>query len=401
MKLLKYYNNIILLLVIIVGSYIGSKIEYKNTVEIFLTISHIIREILTFVLPFIIFSFLFQSVIKIGQGKSIVFLSTLITMVCLSNLTSNWFAYLVGFFTPSSSLIESSSSTLEINPLFSIKIGVLFSNDKAIIAAIVLGLASNFIAYKRAQVNIMANKLEYGAKFFLNKIFIPILPIFILGYISKAAYEGSIVRVIKDNYLLFYAMFASCIGYTIIVLTIAHITKIINIKRFIASILQPCITAITTMSSLAALPLSIKATSNNIKGKNIATSVLPITTNIHLLGDSICIPIMAFIILKSYGLGFPSIEDYVIFSFFFVVYKFAVAAVPGGGIIVMIPVLEKYLGFNAEMSAIITTFYILFDFFGTTMNVLGNNIFIISFNKLFLYVEKILNLKEKKVRTTN
>jgi Na+/H+-dicarboxylate symporter len=63
--------------------------------------------------------------------------------------------------------------------------------------------------------------------------------------------------------------------------------------------------------------------------------------------------------------------------------QFAIAAVPGGGILVMLPLLETHLGFSGEMSALITALYILFDPAVTIMNVLGNSALVIFISKLF------------------
>lgn len=41
----------------------------------------------------------------------------------------------------------------------------------------------------------------------------------------------------------------------------------------------------------------------------------------------------------------------------------------------MLPILEKYLGFNVEMMSLITALYILFDPVITAANVLGNGCF--------------------------
>jgi Na+/H+-dicarboxylate symporter len=68
----------------------------------------------------------------------------------------------------------------------------------------------------------------------------------------------------------------------------------------------------------------------------------------------------------------PSLWSYFVFTIFFVIAKFSVAAVPAGGIIVMVPILEKYLNFNTEMSSLIVAIYIIFDPIVTGFNVLGN-----------------------------
>ena len=96
------------------------------------------------------------------------------------------------------------------------------------------------------------------------------------------------------------------------------------------------------------------------------------TASIHLIGDCIAIPCFAFAILKSYGYPAPTFYTYLIFTIYFVIAKFSVAAVPGGGILVMLPVLEQHLGFNAEMLSLITALYILFDPVITSANIIGN-----------------------------
>ncbi|WP_253305916.1 cation:dicarboxylate symporter family transporter [unidentified bacterial endosymbiont] len=115
-----------------------------------------------------------------------------------------------------------------------------------------------------------------------------------------------------------------------------------------------------------------KGTELNLNNKEIAGAVIPATVNIHLVGDCFAIPLFAYAVLKSFGMDEPSLLNYLIFSFYFVLAKFSVSAIPGGGIIVMLPILEKYLGFNTEMMSLITALYILFDPVITAANVLGN-----------------------------
>src|SRR5262249_43977507 len=111
--------------------------------------------------------------------------------------------------------------------------------------------------------------------------------------------------------------------------------------------------------------------------------VIPSTVNIHLIGDCLAIPIFAFAILKNFGMAEPSFLAYISFAFYFVMAKFSVAAVPGGGILVMLPILESHLGFNGEMISLITALYILFDPVITSANVLGNGGFCLVINKIY------------------
>lgn len=137
-----------------------------------------------------------------------------------------------------------------------------------------------------------------------------------------------------------------------------------------------------TMSSAASMPLTIIGTEKNTDNSNLAHSVIPTTVNVHLVGDCFAIPIFAYAVLKNYGIEEPTLLAYLIFAGYFVLAKFSVAAIPGGGIIVMLPILENYLGLKGEMLSLITTLYILFDPIVTCANVFGNGAFAMVINKL-------------------
>jgi Na+/H+-dicarboxylate symporter len=130
------------------------------------------------------------------------------------------------------------------------------------------------------------------------------------------------------------------------------------------------------------------AAEKNANDPDIVRSIIPATVNIHLVGDCFAIPIFAYAILKNYGMVEPSLMHYLIFSYYFVIAKFSVAAIPGGGIIVMLPVLESYLGFNSSMCALITALYILFDPVITCVNVLGNGGFAQIMDRLIINKRK-------------
>ncbi|MBM3208450.1 MAG: dicarboxylate/amino acid:cation symporter [Chlamydiae bacterium] len=144
------------------------------------------------------------------------------------------------------------------------------------------------------------------------------------------------------------------------------------------------------------MPLTLIAAEKNAENPDIAKSCIPATVNIHLIGDCLAIPIFAFAVLKNFNLPEPSLMQYSIFAMYFVLAKFSVAAIPGGGIIVMLPILESQLGFSAEMLSLISALYILFDPVITTANILGNGAF-------SLIIDKVHRLthKENKLKTVN
>ena len=149
------------------------------------------------------------------------------------------------------------------------------------------------------------------------------------------------------------------------------------------NMLPAAIARFGSMSSAAAMPLTILGTEKNVKNREMARSIIPATVNIHLIGDCFAIPIFAFAVMKGFQVAEPSFVNYLLFASFFVLAKFSVAAVPGGGILVMLPILENYLGFQADMLSLITALYILFDPVITCANVLGNGAFAMGVDGLF------------------
>jgi Na+/H+-dicarboxylate symporter len=102
-----------------------------------------------------------------------------------------------------------------------------------------------------------------------------------------------------------------------------------------------------------------------------------------MLGDALGIPLMALSLYVVQYHNMPEFSAYLTFAISYVLAKFAAAGIPGGTIIVMIPVLESSLQFTPEMSGIILMMYILFDPFCTAFNIFGNGLFPIVFEKIW------------------
>jgi Na+/H+-dicarboxylate symporter len=191
----------------------------------------------------------------------------------------------------------------------------------------------------------------------------------------KLQEEGVFVQVIKDYTLIFAMIGFALFVYINLAYMLASKGKVQEWISCLKNMMPAAISGLSTMSSAASMPLTILGVEKNTRNKMIAKSVVPATVNIHLIGDCFAIPIFAYAVMKSFGMNEPTLLMYLTFTFFFVISKFSVAGVPGGGILVMLPVLEANLGFNAGMLSLITALYILFDPVITCANVLGNGAF--------------------------
>ncbi|MEI6791477.1 MAG: cation:dicarboxylase symporter family transporter, partial [Myxococcaceae bacterium] len=302
-------------------------------------ISLTIKEVLIFVLPVLIFSFVFSSMVNLGK-RAMQFVLLVIPLVCLSNFTSTWLAYFSGsFLIPNniaiSDLLQSNAS---LPAPWAFKLPQLISNDMALLFGFTLGLISAFAFPDRAGT--WSLRLVSISHAVLNRFFVPIMPIFILGFTLKLAHD-QILSVLLQNYLaIFLIIFCSVFGYILFAYGLLSGFRFQVWRESLRNMWPAALAGFSTMSSAAAMPLTLLAAEKNTERPEISGPVIPATVNIHLVGDCFAIPIFALAILLSFGSALPDFSTYAIFVLYFVLAKFAVAAVPGGGILVMLPVLE-------------------------------------------------------------
>lgn len=354
--------------------------------QFFFAISLSIKEILMIIIPFVVFSSVYKAFINVKNiGGYIIII--LIICVISSNLFSLTLAGLFNYFFIYSRNIANISTEVANNvnnlqPLWNLTLPKFIPNNIALLSALLLGIFK--LRFAEKYINKFAIISEYFTRIFLMRCFIPCLPIFIFGFLIKSI-NDDVFRSLKTyDSIIYLWMFLLLFIYLVLLLIAASFLYNISYKTIIKNTVASVITAFSTMSSSAALPFTIEAARKNTGNKIISDLVMPTTMNIHMIGDSICIPIMAVIILRTFGFAPPELYQYGIFIFAFIITKFSGAGLPSGSIIVMIPVLENNLGFTPEMIGLITTFYMITDPIITSANVIGNNLFVMYFNKLII-----------------
>ncbi|MFM8454505.1 MAG: cation:dicarboxylate symporter family transporter [Gammaproteobacteria bacterium] len=377
---------LILLGIVFFGQYIP--LAFKS---VFYTISLNIREILMLSLPIIVAVSLMQCLIS-QKNQALAFVLVLFSLVTLSNFVTSWVAYFTGSFGLSFFDLASDSAThiplaSQVQSLWSLSDYThgswrnYYKNEFGLLFGLVIGIL--FSVLQNIQVHQLIQKTNAYVGLFLERIFSPILPLFAFGFILKMQEDGVLARVI-DAYLPMIAIIVTVIlSYMALMFLLASGFNYKQSLIYLRQALPAGIMGFSTMSSLACIPVNIKAAEANTNNPTLAKAVIPATSSTHMMGDSIAIPIFAMALLYSAGDGIPSLHSYWNFACLFVVYKFTVAAVPGGSILVMLPLLQEQFGLTSEMSTLITTMYILFDPIVTAGNVMGNSAFVIWVHKIF------------------
>lgn len=361
----------ILLLTIIVTLLLSPVIPLSLKQSIY-AISLTTQSLILFLLPIIIFSLMFKTMSSLAkQGTTLIIF--ILLAVCLSNFTATFLSHYVGSWLYHLDLsVALPKDIKELQPAWGWRFPKLIANNYALFSGILFGFLLTSLKPRVAEkINIY---LERVVGFLLNS-FIYLIPVFIVGFIIKLSYSGVITILFKDYSKIFLLIALTQFSYIVMLYVIANKFNLSATLRSIKNMIPAVIAGFSSLSSAAAMPLTMAGVEQNAKHKFLAKSIIPATVNIHLIGDCFAIPIFAYAVMKSFGMAEPALLTYVIFVFYFVIAKFSVAAIPGGGILVMLPILESYLGFNTEMLSLITALYILFDPVITSANVFGNGAF--------------------------
>ncbi len=362
---------LVLLIVIAMVLLLGPFASYE-TKQVFYAISLTIKSLIIFLLPVIIFGLLFKTMVSLARRATLVIL-LILTCLCCSNFLSTFLSHYVGewVYHFNLSLVQPSGAQ-SLTPAWSWQFPKIINNDKAMFAGILLGIILGLFQSRR--VHLLAERLDWVVLKILAS-FAYLIPLFVAGFIAKLQYDGVVSIIFKDYTLIFATIALALMAYIGFAYLALNRFNLVATWGSIRNMLPAAIAGFGAMSSAAAMPLTIVGAQANAKNKDLARSVIPITVNIHLIGDCFAIPIFAYAVMKSYGMAEPSLAMYLVFLCYFVLAKFSVAAVPGGGILVMLPILESRLGFNSDMLSLMTALYVLFDPVITCANVLGNGAF--------------------------
>jgi hypothetical protein len=368
-----------LLLVFVVAFFFGEMIpEFYRS--LFYTVSVQIQEILIFFLPFVIFSYLFSCFLGF-EDNILVFIVSLVIFMVVSNFLSMMYSYGVGV--GCFSFIKATAAEINMNGLKHLGCIRLpkIPNDYALISGTSLGVF--FFYFRNKTAAKISAFMKNGADFFLKKMFIPVVPLFIFGFMLKMATDGALDHAVKTYAPVFAAAIIASAAYTVFMFGIASRFRFRDWKRYIRNSIPMALTGFSTMSSAATMPLLFDSAEKNTNHSPVVKAYVPATINIHHVGDGIVFPIVMMTTMLTFGMAIPDLSTYLVFAGYYLILKFGAAAVPGGGAMVMMPILTSIMGFDATMQGFMLGLYMLFDPFITVTNTMCNGASVIVFARIF------------------
>ncbi len=342
--------------------------------SVFYSFSLVLKEIIIVILPAIIISSIYRSLSGMKE-YSILMVPLIIFFICTSNFIHVYTSFFVAdqIFGHDLTLDRTYSSHMTLLSLWDFSLPRIISNQQALFLGFILGI----IGYKRSfkPIEKIIHWFDLIGHGVLKRFFIPLLPVFIFGMMLKILNDGTF-EMLANNMILFAKLILMLLSYIGMLLIVASGFSLARVWKILINILSPLMTAFSTMSSAVALPFSLQAAKANTKNPGFSDFFMPATVNIHMIGDCITIPSLIVIVMTICGMEVhPS--QIMGFAMLFMVTKFSGAGVPGGTVLIMMPLMIKVFGFTEQMSLLITGIYILLDPVVTSVSVVSNNLFVV------------------------
>ncbi len=372
-----------IIIAIVLGIAAGTVLP-SMPVRVFVTFNALFSEFLGFLIPLIIVGLVAPAIADIGKGAGRMLLATAL-LAYGATVLSGFMSYGVSQ-TVFPSLIQSSVDVSQIakaegiKPYFTVEIPTPMNVMTALVMAFTLGLGT--AALKGDTLKRTLCDLREVITMAIQKVVLPLLPIYIFGIFLNMTHSGEVTRVLTVFVKIIGVIFVMHIVLLLVQYCVAGAIARKNPLRALVRMLPAYFTALGTQSSAATIPVTLRQTISNGVDKDIAGFVIPLCATIHLSGSTLKIVACALALMMMQGMPytFASMSGFILMLGITMV---AAPGVPGGAIMASLGILESMLGFDQQALALMIALYIAMDSFGTACNVTGDGALALIIDRLF------------------
>lgn len=360
-------------------------------------------KLLKIIISPVIFVSMSLSVLNRQEKKTFLIIKTVGFFVLMFVVTFLMMSLVVYIFKPGVNFVVDTPSDTTSSADFTIKsiLRNLLPTDvegfflgKNIFFVIIVALLSSFIVSKTKGRIGYSKGLGYCKKVldFVLQIIIYLTPLGVLSLVSNMVVSyGSMIVTVGLKYILF-AYIGTILTIILIMVIPVWIIAKVNPITYIRKVAKVWLVSLSTCSSVATLPYTIKCCNEDFGvDEKITDVVVPLGCTIHMCGGAVSFALLGQFVAQMSGvnIGFGT---YMLMILFATLINMAAPGIPGGGVIIGLTYLSilnlPINGFYGFYSGI----YKILDMPYTTLNVTGD----ISANILLSHFENKKNEQEKK-----
>ena len=351
--------------------------------RLFLTFNAIFSQFLGFAIPLIILALVAEAIGSIGHSAGKILLLT-VAIAYGSTVFSGYLAYFTGdaifpHLIEPGKVEQLQSAGEALTPYFTVEMPPVMGVMTALVLAFILGLGIAHLESKALKHVIVDLKDIISG--IIEKVIIPLLPLYIFGIFLEMASSGKVAGVLVVFIKIIGVIFALHILLLLLQFTIAGVITKKNPLRLLGNMLPAYFTALGTASSAATIPVTLAQAKKSGASDGVASFVVPLCATIHLSGSTLKIVSCALALILMQG-GTYDLGLFTHFILLLGVTMVAAPGVPGGAIMAALAILQSILGFTVEEQALMISLYITMDSFGTACNVTGDGAIALVVDKL-------------------
>jgi Na+/H+-dicarboxylate symporter len=342
--------------------------------QLLITFKGLFGELLFFTVPLLILFFITSGIAALPRNSGKL-LSRTLGFAYLSTVIAGTLAFLVAsVVVPMLTSANTAAAPTEVTHLtafIEMDIPPAISVMTALALAFIFGLG--IAATQAQQLKQLSDQGRDVIQLMLEKVIIPLLPLYIAGEFAQMAAAGTVFTTLKTFGIVLVLAVVMHWCWIITLYTIAGIKAGKSPFALIKTMMPAYFTALGTMSSAATIPVSLQATKANGVKPDVANFTVPLCATIHLSGSTITIVTCAMAVVTMVnGLEMPSLLTVLPFIFMLGVVMLAAPGVPGGAVMSAVGLLGSMLGFGEAAIALMIALYMAQDSFGTACNVTGD-----------------------------
>lgn len=340
--------------------------------NILVTIKFILGQLINFCVPLIIIGFVAPSITRMGASASRM-LAVAVGLAYLSSIGAAFFSMTAGYALIPGLSIVTITEGLKTLPevIFELEIPQIMSVMSALVFSIMLGLAA---AWTKAQrVTGLLEEFQQIVLSLVEKIIIPLLPLFIGTTFCGLAYEGSITRQLPVFVQVIVLVLAGHFIWMGLLYLFAGIYAKENPFQVIRHYGPAYLTAVGTMSSAATLGVALECAGKaKPLRKDMVRFGIPLFANIHLCGSVLTEVFFCMTVSKILYGSLPTLGSMILFCLLLGVFAIGAPGVPGGTVMASLGIITGILMFDHSGTALMLTIFALQDSFGTACNITGD-----------------------------
>ena len=373
-------SNIILILSIIVAILLG--LFLPNVVNEISFIGTIYVNLLKFMIFPIIFTSIAVTIYKSKKNKNKLLPKTILLFVLMfivSFLLTSLIVFLVNpasnytykFVEWAGEVSEMKVTDIIVN-LFPNNIITMIQNNSLfsiIILAVLFGSVASKVDFGEEVIKVTEGVKNISYKILEYIMYLtPLAVIALLG--SAIANYGNMIFTMGGKYILMAYLCSLTVMILVMILPVWIIAKI-NPITYIRKIAKVWLMTITTCSSAATLPTTIKVCNEELKIPSSITNVtVPLGCTIHMCGGAVSFALLGIFCSTLFGIDI-TITKYIIMIISATLINMAAPGIPNGGIVVGASYLS-ILGVPLTFIGFYSSIYKLLDMSYTTLNVTGD-----------------------------